>query len=101
MSTSASASAPAPTPDAPPAAPAAASGPPPPPLPASALSLLDELGLGKYKKRFSREDVTETAMLLSTLRLPQGPQDLRVILTELGMSVGHREKLILAVSAHL
>ena len=67
-------------------------------LPSSALTLLDELGLGKYKKRFAKEDVTETSMLVSTLKMAQGPADLRVILTELGMSVGHRERLMLAVA---
>ena len=51
--------------------------------------------------RFKREDVIESAMLVATLRLPEGKEDLRVILTELGMSVGHREKLILAVAQHV
>ena len=40
-------------------------------------------------------------MLLSTLKLPQGAADLRVILTELGMSVGHREKLMLALAQNV
>ena len=49
-----------------------------------------------------REDVTESAMLVATLRLgPSGAADLRVILSELGMSVGHREKLIQAVAQHV
>ena len=47
------------------------------PLPSSALALLEDLGLGKYGKRFAREDVTETSMLVSTLRLPQGPPPIR------------------------
>ena len=51
--------------------------------------------------RFKREDVIESAMLVATLRLPEGTADLRVILTELGMSVGHREKLIQAVAQHV
>ena len=40
-------------------------------LPLSALKLLDQLGLGKYKKRFEREDITETSMLRAMLAMPQ------------------------------
>ena len=69
-------------------------------LPASLLDLLDELGLGKYKKRFSKEDFTETSMLVAYLALPQGAADLRGVLgQDLGMSVGHREKLMLALTS--
>ena len=69
-------------------------------LPASLLDLLDELGLGKYKKRFAKEDFTETSMLLAYIALPQGAADLRGVLgQDLGMSVGHREKLMLALTS--
>ena len=67
------------------------------PLPSSALELLDELGLGKYRKRFVREDLTEVAMFTAMLRLGEGgASDLRAILREVGMTLGHRERLLLA-----
>ena len=37
------------------------------PLPPSALALLEQLELGKYRKRFLREDLTETAMFTAML----------------------------------
>ena len=43
------------------------------------------------------EDLTETAMLLAIIELPDGKADLRAVLSDLGMSVGHREKLLLAL----
>ena len=36
-------------------------------------------------------------MLLAMLELPDGKADLRAVLSDLGMSVGHREKLLLAL----
>ena len=76
--------------------------PPPPalpaPLPASCAELLAELGLGKYRRRFAKEDVLETSMLLAMLALPDGKAEVRAVLADLGMSVGHREKLMLALS---
>ena len=69
------------------------------PLPSSALELLDELGLGKYRKRFVREDLTEVAMFTAMLRLGEGgASDLRAILREVGMTLGHRERLLLALT---
>ena len=47
--------------------------------------------------RFVAEDLTETAMLLAIIELPDGKADLRAVLSDLGMSVGHREKLLLAL----
>ena len=69
------------------------------PLPLSALALLDQLGLGKYRKRFVREDLTETAMFMAMLELERGADDLRAILKEVGMTVGHRERFLLALEA--
>ena len=66
-------------------------------LPSSSLALLESLGLGKYTTRFTTEDLTETSMLLAMLELPDGKADLRAVLSDLGMSVGHREKLLLAL----
>ena len=69
------------------------------PLPASALDLLDELQLGKYKQRFVREDLTDVAMFTSMLQLGEsGAADLRTILREVGMTLGHRERMLLALS---
>ena len=69
------------------------------PLPASALDLLDELQLGKYKQRFVREDLTDVAMFASMLQLGEsGAADLRTILREVGMTLGHRERMLLALS---
>ena len=66
-------------------------------LPSSSPELLDSLGLSKYAARFVAEDLTETAMLLAIIELPDGKADLRAVLSDLGMSVGHREKLLLAL----
>ena len=60
--------------------------------------LLDDLGLGKYRKRFLREDLTETTMFTAMLQLESGAADLRAILREVGMSVGHRERILLALT---
>ena len=68
------------------------------PLPTSALVLLEELGLAKYHKSFLREDLTETSMFTAMLHLDSGPNDLRAILREVGVSVGHRERLLLALT---
>eukprot|EP00966_Prymnesium_polylepis_P019550 450723-Prymnesium_polylepis.2 len=40
------------------------------------------------------------AQLRAMLEMPQGSNDLRIILKELGMSVGHRERLLIALAAH-
>ena len=37
-------------------------------------------------------------MLLAMLALPDGKAEVRAVLADLGMSVGHREKLMLALS---
>ena len=66
-------------------------------LPSSSPELLESLGLSKYAARFVAEDLTETAMLLAIIELPDGKADLRAVLSDLGMSVGHREKLLLAL----
>ena len=50
------------------------------------------------RDRFVREDLTETAMFLSMLSLESGATDLRAILREVGMSLGHRERLLLALT---
>ena len=68
------------------------------PLPLSALALLDELRLAKYGKRFLAEDLTETTMFTAMLELESGASDLRAILREVGMSVGHRERMLLALT---
>ena len=69
------------------------------PLPTSALKLLDELNLAKYKKRFRHEDLTEVSMFLAMLEVgANGTADLRAILREVGMSLGHREKVLLALT---
>jgi hypothetical protein len=72
--------------------------PPGTPLPASALELLGELGLAKYARRFSKEDLVETSMFVAMLGVPEGATDLRAILKEVGMTVGHRERLLLALT---
>ena len=59
-------------------------------LPSSSPELLESLGLSKYAARFVAEDLTETAMLLAIIELPDGKADLRAVLSDLGMSVGHR-----------
>ena len=70
------------------------------PLPLSALALLDELNLGKYRKRFIKEDLTECAMFVAMLEMGErGANDLRQILREVGMSVGHRERMLLALTS--
>jgi hypothetical protein len=69
------------------------------PLPTSALKLLDELNLAKYKKKFRHEDLTEVSMFLAMLEVgAHGAADLRAILREVGMSLGHREKVLLALT---
>ena len=69
------------------------------PLPTSALKLLDELNLAKYKKKFRHEDLTEVSMFLAMLEVgANGTADLRAILREVGMSLGHREKVLLALT---
>ena len=69
------------------------------PLPLSTLDLLDELGLAKYRKRFVREDLPEVTMCTAMLNLGEsGSSDLRTILREVGMTLGHRERLLLALT---
>ena len=68
------------------------------PLPLSALSLLDELGLGKYKQRFLSEDLTETTMFTAMVQSREGAQDLRAILKEVGLSIGHSQRVLTALT---
>lgn len=70
----------------------------PRPLSPSALEVLEMLGLSKYRRKFMKEDVVETSMLLAMLALPNGKAELRAVLADLGMTVGHRERLLLALS---
>ncbi len=42
------------------------------------------------------QDLTECAMFSAMLELESGAADLRAILREVGMSVGHRERVLLA-----
>mgnify|MGYP001251885372 FL=1 len=67
-------------------------------LPACIFELLEQMRMGKYKSRFAAEDVSETSMLCGMLELPEGAADLRFMLCELGMSVGHRERLVLTIT---
>ena len=68
------------------------------PLPKSALVLLDELGLAQYEQAFRSEDLTETIVFTAMLNRDYGAADLRDILSEIGMSVGHRERVMLALT---
>ena len=68
------------------------------PLPLSALSLLDELGLGEYKQRFLSEDLTETTMFTAMVQSREGAQDLRAILKEVGLSIGHSQRVLTALT---
>jgi hypothetical protein len=49
----------------------------PNPLPRSITEALATLGLDKYNERFVREDITETALLVSMLAAPDGKSDVR------------------------
>ena len=72
---------------------------PPVPVTPAVLKLLDELNLAKYKKKFRHEDLTEVSMFLAMLEVgANGTADLRAILREVGMSLGHREKVLLALT---
>ena len=69
------------------------------PLPVSVLDLLVELNLGKYRQRFEKEDLTEVATLLTMLKSGEaGADDLRNTLREAGMTLGHRERVVLALT---